>query len=471
MKVLFAVWELDPFIKVGGLGDVARSLPKALGDAGVDIRVIIPFYKALKFGYSKKKSIEKFKVKYAGIVQNVELYQTTHPSIKKPVYLLLNRKYLDVPKFPDTYAFFNLAIVTMFKEKVFDWQPDIIHCNDLHTCLIPLLVKEHNLPIKTMLTIHNLAYQGKTSLDILDKIGLTKDKCQVVQWEIQSRQINFLLEGIVHSDIVTTVSPEYAKEILTEKYGEGLEDIIRGKEGRVFGVLNGIDDYWRTKLHLRHVKFPYTDRSENSWEKSKSQNKAFLQKKLGLTVDSSIPLFAFIGRMDPAQKGIDVLHKMLRNIDIEKYEFVILGRGNVDWEERFLWLDTFYSKNIDCKFVFDETLANQIYAAADFIVVPSKFEPCGLIQMIAMSYGTIPIAHKTGGLVDSIKPGFNGFLFEEYDAKALEIAVLKAADIWKNQKEKYKEMVKNALSTDFSWTKSAKEYIRLYEKLLSESAL
>lgn len=468
MNVLFAVWELDPFIKVGGLGDVARSLPKALGDFGIDIRVIIPFYQALKLGRSKKKLIARYKVKYAEAIQTVEVFHVTHPSIQRPVYILRNKKYLDIPKFPDTYAFFSMAIVVLLAQNILDWKPDIIHCNDLHTGLIPLLVKEHKLPIKTMLTIHNLAYQGKTSLDILGKIGLTKDKCQVVQWEIKSNQINFLLEGIIHADVITTVSPEYSKEILTEKFGEGLEDIVRGKEGRIFGVLNGIDDHWRNKLHIRHVKYPYKGK-ENSWEVSKKQNKAFLQKKLRLQINPSIPLFAFIGRFDPWQKGIDILHKMLRSIDVENYEFVILGRGNVDWEERFKWLSTFYPKHINCNFVFSEILANQIYAASDFIVIPSKFEPCGLIQMIAMGYGTLPIAHKTGGLRDSIKPGYNGFLFETYDAKALQDAVEKAVDIWKNHKDTYREMVEHALAADFSWNKSAKEYITLYEQLLHNS--
>lgn len=458
MKILFAVWELDPFIKVGGLGDVAESLPRALSSLGIDIRIVIPFYKALKLGRSRKKLVKHFALKYADKLQKVEVYEVAHPVSKIPVYLLKNNKYLDTPIFPDTYAFFDKAIVGIVAENHLSWTPEIIHCNDVHTALVPLLLKESKMSIKTMLTVHNLTYQGRTSLDILGKIGLDKNKCQVVQWETESKKINFLLEGIIHADIITTVSPTYAKEILTEEYGAGLEEVLRGKEGRIFGVLNGIDDHRREAMRL----------PQHSWEEEKKISKRYLQKKLGLKVDASIPLLAFIGRFDPKQKGIDILHKMLRTIDLRPYEFVILGKGDLEWEERFQWLDTFYPKNVACEFVFSDTFAHQMYAASDFILIPSKFEPCGLIQMIAMSYGTLPIAHRTGGLIDSIKNGYNGFLFNNYSAETLRETVEKAVNVWRHEKE-YQEMVENALATDFSWDKSAKEYLRLYEKLTSGS--
>lgn len=456
MKVLFVVWELDPFIKVGGLGDVAEALPQALQSLGVDIRIAIPFYKALKLKRCRKKLIKRFNLKYAEKVEKVEVYEVEHPLSKVPVYLLRNHKYLDTPVFPDTFAFFNKAIVSMLVANYLKWMPEIIHCNDLHTSLIPLLLKENKLPIKTMLTIHNLTYQGRTSLDILDKIGIAKSKCQIVHWEIESRKINFLLEGIAHADIITTVSPTYAKEILTEEYGAGLEEVLRAKEGRIFGVLNGIEDHKREARLL----------AKDAWEEEKKKNKLSLQKKLGLKVDASIPLFAFIGRFDPKQKGIDILHKMLRTIDLAGYEFIILGKGDSEWEERFQWLDTFFPKNVACAFVFNDRFAHRIYAASDFILIPSKFEPCGLIQMIAMSYGTLPIAHRTGGLIDSVKNGHNGFLFNNYSGETLRDAVEKAMHMWWHERGKYKEMVGNALSADWSWDRSAKEYLRLYEEVL-----
>ncbi|MEK7533771.1 MAG: glycogen/starch synthase [Patescibacteria group bacterium] len=493
MKVLFAVWELDPFIKVGGLGEIAASLPRALSNLGIDIRIVIPFYRAVRLRRSRKKFIKQFTLKYADKLEKVELFQVTHPVSKLPVYLLKNSHYMDTPIFPDTFAFFDKVIVDLVAENHLSFIPEIIHCNDVHTGLIPLLLKENKISIKTMLTIHNLAHQGRTSLDILAKIGLEKNKCNVTQWEIESKKVNFLLEGITHADIITTVSPTYAKEIMTEEYGAGLEEVLRGKEGRIFGVLNGIDDQRTRSVHLMKVKHPYLLSStfskpqsllgglnpqqkkvldlsqKNSWEEGKKLNKLYLQKKLGLRIDESIPLLAFIGRFAPKQKGIDILHKMLRTIDLRGYEFIILGKGDLEWEERFLWLDTFYPKNVACTFEFNDLLAHQIYAASDFILMPSKFEPCGLVQMIAMCYGTLPIAHRTGGLIDSIKNGHNGFLFDNYSSEALRETVEKAVSIWRHKKKQYQEMVENALSTDFSWDKSAKEYLRLYEKLISGS--
>lgn len=466
MKILFVVWELDPFIKVGGLGDVAASLPRALFKLGVEVRIIIPYYKALKLGRNRKRLIKNFTIQYDHKTETVEVYEVAHPVSKVPVYLLKNDTYLDGPDFPDTFAFFNRAIVEMISHDELKWIPNVIHCNDLHASLIPLMLKEKKSPIKTMLTIHNLAYQGRTSLSILDKVGLEKSKCQVVQWETESRQINFLLEGITHADIITTVSPTYAKEILTEEYGAGLEDILRAREGRIFGVLNGIDDHRKETMRLPEIKHPNLLSKKYSWEEEKKMSKRYLQKKLGFKVDDSIPMLVFIGRFDPMQKGIDILHKMLRTIDLTNYQFVILGKGDSGWEERFQWLSTFYPKHVSCNFVFSELLASQMYAASDFILIPSRFEPCGLIQMMAMCYGTLPIAHKTGGLIDSIKHGNNGYLFNNYGAETMRDTVEKAIYTLKHDKKKHREMVENALITDFSWDRSAREYVKLYNLML-----
>ena len=195
-----------------------------------------------------------------------------------------------------------------------------------------------------------------------------------------------------------------------------------------------------------------------------------MQKKLGLKVGENIPLICFIGRLDPKQKGLDILHTLLRrNADKPNFQFVLLGDGDKNWEERYKWLSTFYPKSFSCNFRFDETLAHQLYAGSDFIVIPSLYEPCGLIQMIAMLFGTIPIAHKTGGLKDSIKDNYNGFLFPDYNSISLEKSVTKAIDVWRNDRFEFEKIVEHALKTDFSWTKSAKEYKVLYEKLLSNS--
>lgn len=476
MKVLFAVWELDPFFKVGGLGDVARSFPAGLKEKGVDVRIIIPYYKVLKLGREKRVKVGKVKFFYDKKDEEVDVYQVYHPISKAPVYLVKNRKYLDIARFPDTYAFFSLSIVEIIKSNILFWKPDIIHCNDFHTSLVPLLLHGKKVKAKTLLTIHNLSYQGKTSIEVLEKLGIETSKCKVLHWEIKSKRVNFLMEGIIHADVVTTVSPTYASEILMEEYGCGLEDVLKGKEGRIFGILNGIDNNWRYLMHHRAIKYPYLtlrvgSNKEStlkvySWKEGKRLNKLFLQKKLGLKVNPSLPLVSFIGRFDPQQKGIDILHKMLRRINLEKYEFAILGSGDPKWEESFQWLSKFYPKNISCNFLFDEILASQIYAGSDFILIPSKFEPCGLIQMIAMFFGTLPIAHATGGLRDSIKDNVNGFLFDKYSSGSLEDSLKKAVGIWWRDRKRYKTMVENAMETDFSWERSAKEYIGLYQKLL-----
>lgn len=478
MKVLFAVWELDPFIKFGGLGDVARSLPAALNREGIDTRVVIPFYLSLKLGNIKRTKILETKVRYAQRNEKVEIYRVNHPLTGIAVYLLRNRRYLDIARAVDTFAFYDKAVVEILKANNLSWQPDVVHCHDHHTGLIPLLIKESRMQIKTILTIHNLGYQGKTSLDVLDRLGVNKRKCRVIRWEIKSNMVNFLMEGIIHADVVTTVSSTYAKEIMTEEYGMGLDGVLRAREGRVFGILNGIDISWRDTFNRQAVKYPFKKKTDDkveeilpqpsSWKKEKKQNKLFLQRKLGLRMELSVPLLSFIGRFTVKQKGIDIFHRMIRSLDSMKYEFIILGSGDEEWEERFLWLSKFYPKYVSCNFLYDDQLATQIYAASDFILIPSKYEPCGLVQMIAMYFGTLPIARRTGGLTDSITDGYNGFLFNGYTASSLTKAVEKAVGLWANNRSRYNEMVENALKTDFSWSKSAKSYIRLYEQLVKD---
>ena len=476
MKILFAVWELDPFFKVGGLGDVARSFPAALKEKGADIRIVLPYYKVLKLGRQRRVNAGKIKCFYDNKNEDVEIYKVEHPISKIPVYLIKNKKYLDIAKFPDTFAFFSLAIAEIIKSNILSWAPDIIHCNDVHTSLVPLLLKEKKVQIRTLLTIHNLSHQGRTGIDVLDKLEIETSKCAVLHWEIKSRKVNFLMEGIIHADVITTVSPTYAREILTEEYGSGLEDVLLGKEGRIFGILNGIDNNWHHVMANRMVRYPYLLTKENiaknnglkvySWEEGKKLNKLYLQKKLGLKVDHGIPLVSFIGRFDPYQKGVDIIHKMLLRINLEKCEFVILGSGDPHWEERFQWLAKFYPKNISCNFIFDEVLAHQIYAGSDFVLIPSKFEPCGLVQMVAMFFGTLPIAHATGGLRDSIKDGETGYLFNKYSSTSLEYSLNRAIGIWLQDRNRYKTMVENAIKMDFSWDKSAHEYLNLYQKLI-----
>ncbi len=474
MKVLFTVWELAPFFHVGGLGDIARSLPKALYSSKVDIRVILPYYKALKLFKLKREKIKTFSIIYDKKKEKVTLYQIHFLDANLPVYIIQNKKYLNVPN-NDIFPFFNLAIMEILEKNYLSWQPEIIHCNDNHEGLIPFLVKHKKLPYKTLLTIHNLTHQGKMSPDFIKKMGVDPGKCRVIRWEIKKRQINRLLEGIVHADLVNTVSPTYAKEILTEKYGAGIDELIRNERQKISGILNGLDYDTRCPQKDKNIIYHYNEteaKGDYPYKiyppfEGKKMNKEFLQEKLGLTVSNETPLIGFIGRFDSKQKGIELIHKMIRRVNLKKFQFAILGEGEVEWVERFNWLARFYEKSVAYVSVFDDRLASQIYAAADFLLVPSKYEPCGLIQMIAMRYGTLPIARATGGLKDSIIDGVDGFLFEDYSSFDLEKKLKDAVEIWQNNKKKYQSMVLAAMTKDFSWNKSAKEYINLYKKLLT----
>ncbi|MFA6081447.1 MAG: glycogen/starch synthase [Patescibacteria group bacterium] len=468
MKVLFAVWELSPFFQVGGLGDVAKSLPKNLHRQGIDVRVILPFYKALKLHRLQKKEVKKFTVIYDGKKQKVTIFQIHFLDENIPVYILKNEKLLDIPS-KDTFSFYNLCVYEILKNNYLSWVPDVIHCHDHHTGLIPLLIKHNSLKFKTLLTIHNLNHQGKYSLDVIKRTGLDHSKCRVIQWETKKKQVNFLLEGIIHADLVNAVSPSYAKEIFTEEYGSGLDEIIRNEGQKISGILNGIDYDSRDPIKDKNINFHYG--VNQSPIEGKRLNKKFLQEKLGFTVSDQIPLIGFIGRFESKQKGLDIMHKMIRRVNLQKFQFVILGQGEVEWEDQFLWLASFYKKNVAYISVFDKRIASQIYAASDFILVPSKFEPCGLIQMIAMRYGTLPIARATGGLKDSIIDGVDGFLFKKYSSFDLEAVMKKAVGIWKNDKNKINNMIVNAMKKDFTWDKSAREYIKLYNKLCNPSEI
>lgn len=460
MKVLFVTWELPPFFHVGGLGDISRSLPKALLALGVDIRIVIPQYQSIMFKPQERKRIGEIIVEYGEEKQRVNI-NTVLSEYNIPVYFLQNNSYLNLPQ-ADTFPFFNLAIVKLLEENKLSWQPDVIHCNDLHAGLLPLLVKHKNLPYKTLFTIHNLTHQGKISVEIAEKLGI-ESKCRVVRWEIKKKQINTLLEAVVHADQVNTVSPTYAKEILTEEFGAGLDDILRQEETKITGIINGVDYDIRELSNAKHLFCQY---NIDTAARGKWENKRFLQEKLGFEVNDNIPLVGFVGRFSSKQKGVELMHKMLRRISLEKYQFVFLGKGEEEWEERYLWLNKFFPQHVFCKFDFDDKFAAQIYSASDFFLIPSRYEPCGLIQMIAMRYGALPVARATGGLKDTIRDGVDGYLFKNYSSLDLEKRLKYAISIWKDRKSVHAAMVQAAMKKDFSWDKSAGEYIKLYEKVM-----
>jgi len=485
MKVLFVSWELDPFIKKGGLGDVARALPMAMTKIGIDVRVVLPFYNLINLAKHQVVRLSHTRVVYSGIEELVETQLVIHPEGNVPIYFLKNSNHMNIIR-DDTFPFFDMAVVEAIGQNSWEWKPDIVHCNDHHAGLIPLLIKRvlnknktgsaPRAEIKSILSIHNLSYHGTTPWKELVPLGMKKPWFKSMTGKRGKEKINRLMEAIMHADIITTVSPTYAKEILTKEYGMGLDEILRGKSGRVFGILNGIEDqdYWKKTVET--VRIPHTKKDQSvenrtdritGWEKTKAENKKELQRKLGLIVNNRMPLFAFIGRLDPNQKGIELLYNTLRDFPPNSYQVVVQGSGDKSWEERLQWLNKLYSRTVACHLIFDDAMAHRVYGGADFVLIPSKFEPCGLVQMIAMQYGSLPIAYETGGLKDSIRDGVNGFLFHAYSTESLIFAMRKAIEMWKNKKTVYKKMVESALTTDFSWRKSAEEYLKLYHRLMT----
>lgn len=466
MKILFISWEVDPFFKIGGLGDIAHSLPKALHDRGVDISLAVPLYDKTNLKKTRSKKIGKVHIMYDRKKIEINIIRVFFHDRQIPIYFLQNHKYFSIPTL-DTFAVFNLAIIEMIKRSLVT-KPDIIHCNDNHAGFIPFLVKHQKLSIKTLLTIHNLNHFGRAGPKQVMKMGINLNLCTLLKWEIKKRQVNFLLEGIVHADKVNTVSETYAKEILTKQYGAGLDKILVKFSNKITGILNGIDYEKANPADDPYLKYSYDIKATEKLldiTQGKTNNKAYLQKKFGLDENPDIPLIGFVGRFDSKQKGIKLLHQVITRVDKKKYQFIILGTGEPIWEERYLWLSRFY-KNVYYLNIFNDRLASQLYAGCDFLMIPSKFEPCGLIQMIAMRYGSIPIARSTGGLKDTIIDAETGFLFEKYTSTDLEKALKKAVTLFHKDKEAFVSMRIRDMKEDFSWHKSAEKYIKLYREIL-----
>jgi len=437
MKVLFVASEMTPLAKVGGLGDVMGSLPKALVQIGIETSVIIPLYEQI--------DRIKWRLKRLGGInvgqENTIIYYTEIPAGdtgKVRIFLIENRRYLSRgPIYFDRTAFMNsrkeLERFLFFSRAVFEFvrrrdffQPDIVHSNDWHSGALVVMLQNQNSNfknqnLKTVFTIHNLANQGAFG------------------------GRNLMEEGIENADMVTTVSPSYAKEILTKKFGEGLENLLRRRDRKkeLAGILNGIDyEFW-----------PLAKR-----------DKLVFQKKIGLKQDIRSPIFGFVARLT-SQKGVNLIIPLVRKLVEENgAQFVFLGQGEADYEKNLLKLGRDYRDLICTKIGFDEKLAHDIYAQSDFFLMPSIFEPSGLGQMISMRYGTIPIVRATGGLRDSVRHLKTGFVFEKANSGVLFDAI-KLALRYFNHPAKMKKMIKNCQNQDFSWNKSAKKYRKLYESL------
>jgi starch synthase len=464
MKILLVASEVAPIIKLGGLGDVAGSLPKALEKLGVDVDVIVPY-----FPFAKTEGLPVYKnldinVPYAGENNPTGVFTTKLPGSNVDVIMLQNSKYfhshqktwtMSNEEELATFSFFDRAVVEYVKTKFNTY--DLIHCNDWHTGLITHLLSdelETERPA-TLFTIHNLMYQGKGAVEIVRDVGIVPGEHSLIDFDISDGDLNMIQQGISSADFVNTVSPTYMKEILTKEYGADFSDILQARIGRTDGILNGLD----------YSSFPRTY-DETNWSTEKPKIKKDLLAKLGLNPDSKRPLFAFVGRLDPYQKGIDLVHQIIPHLIQKGGDFVLLGTGDTGWQDKLVELskDPQYSPYFSAKIMFDKGLAEQIYAASDFLIVPSKYEPCGLIQMIAMWYGSLPIVRATGGLKDSVQEGINGFLFDKYTAQDLINVVDKAFAAYNGRE--LPKMITTAMTSDFSWDKSAQQYKELYKKVI-----
>ncbi len=458
MRVLFCASEAHPFVKTGGLADVAGALPVALEAQGIEVSIVMPKYKTV---HSPRSTVHGRDVEVAKIGKNILVYL-----IKNDTYFnregLYGDSHGDYPDNLERFSFYCKRVLELLKE--IQWQPDIVHCHDWQTALIPVYLKNtysedtfYN-KIKAIFTIHNLGYQGVFPREEYPTLGLDGALFSIDGLEFYHK-INLLKGGLLFSDILTTVSPTYAKEILTKKFGCGLEGILHKRQKELFGILNGLDyGYWNPETDT-YIAKAYSGKSIED----KAINKEALQEQCGLAVDDRIPLLGVVGRL-VEQKGIDLIVESVDSlITHSPLQLVALGKGETKYEKHLEALAKKYPHNVSARFDFDEPLAHKIYAGCDMFLMPSRYEPCGLAQMIALRYGAIPIVFKTGGLADTVSEG-NGFVFEHYTEKNFLITVKKALTAYQDKK-KWLLLIQKALSYNFSWEVSAREYGKLYQRL------
>lgn len=480
MKILFAAAEVAPFSKAGGLSDVMGSLPKYIEDKA-EIAIFTPLHGCIdrtKYGIKKVENSTLW-IDFGGHPQKFNLHMCKLPGTKINVFFIQSDWYFTCfkevyPKWMYTdyeherYIAFSLA--TLEYAKQLNFRADIIHSNDWHTAMIPLYIKanykfdEFWSKTKNVFEIHNLAYQGVWTENIIDFANMRKD-IVFNEWGCEHYgHVNWMKGAINYSDKIVAVSPKYAQEILTPEFGEGMDYTLRGKTDKLVGILNGID---------YTVFNPKTDKTifknfDVKTIKNKEENKKKILEKFGLKYNPDRPLIGLISRLVP-QKGIDLIRQVENDLKNLPADFIFLGSGSSDYENLFIWLSN-NSSNIRTYVGYKGDLANQIYAGSDFFLMPSKFEPCGLSQLIAMRYGSLPIVRATGGL-DNTVVGYpldnsTGFKFWDYSGWAMKEAINCAIGVYKD-KFTFEAMRKTAMNADFSWKKSSEEYMNLYKSLVS----
>ena len=480
MKILMAASECVPFIKTGGLADVLGALPKALAAAGEDVRVVLPKYGEIGEAYrSQMTSVGSFYInlgwrrQYCGI-ESLAMNGITFYFIDNEYYF--NRPYIYGVGGDEAerFGFFSRAVLEMLP--VIDFFPDILHCHDWQTGLIPLMLRtqyedEKYQAIRTVYTIHNLQYQGIFPIDYVeDLMSLGKEAYLDGGVEFYG-QCSFMKGGINFADKITTVSPTYSKEIQTAYYGERLDGLLRAKADQVTGVLNGIDMEDYDPENDPMIEINYTSRSPGR----KKKNKTLLQAQLGLEVNEDIPMIGMIGRLAD-QKGLDLLERVLEDILKLGVQLVILGKGDDRYVRMLNWAQWKYEGRVAACIEMNNKLAHQIYASSDLFLMPSKFEPCGLSQLIALRYGTLPIVRETGGLRDTVfaynqyTGEGNGFSFTNYNAHDMLHTIELAVNVYREDNKAFMRLVRRAMNGQYGWDKSALVYVDVYKSLLPEEA-
>ena len=472
MNILYCSSEAVPFAASGGLGDVAGSLPKALVKQQLDVRVVMPLYAQIKDKYSQElEYITNFNVilgwrtQYCGVFKLVK-DEVTYYFLDNEYYFKRSGLYGHYDD-GERFAFFSKAILEMLVH--IDFKPDIIHTNDWQTALVNLYLNIYYrhmakfYAIKTVFTIHNIQYQGKYGLNIIeDVLGVPKEWASHLEFE---NAANFMKAGIENADKVTTVSPSYAKEILDPWFSHGLDPMLRQRQYKLCGILNGIDyDEYNPKTDKLIVKNFYAQ----AFIKNKEVCKKELRSIFNLEENAS-PVIAMVTRM-VEHKGLDLVKNIAENLVEAGYHLIVLGSGDREYEDFFNYISYKYPGKVGVRIGFVPTLARKIYAGSDMFLMPSKSEPCGLSQMIALRYGTVPIVRETGGLRDSVHDSMdgegNGFTFQNYDSSELYDTCMRAYEGYLNQTG-WHILVKRAMQSDCSWKKSAQEYIQMYNDCLN----
>lgn len=475
MQIVFASAECAPFVKTGGLGDVAGSLPAALVRAGAEVIVMVPKYATIKDEY--KAQMEHFSDFYVSLGWRNEycgLEKLEHDGV---TYMFIDNERYFARDYPygffddgERFAFFSKAITESLQHLPAGFECDILHCNDWQTALAPVFLREfyQGLPlydrVKTVFSIHNVAFQGQFSDTVMEDIlGVAHIPAAASQLRCDACSINYMLGALRYADAITTVSPTYANEIQTPEFGEGLDGVLRERSYALQGILNGIDVAGFDPATDKRIAANYTveDRS------GKAVCKAKLQEELGLEVRDDRPLMVMVTRLT-RQKGMDLVMYALDRILSGGVQVAVLGTGDRDYEDGLRYFQDKYPGTMAARIEFDPALSQRMYAAADMFLMPSKFEPCGLSQIIAMRYGTLPIVRETGGLKDTVQP-YNeftgegtGFSFSNFNGDEMGDAVFRAARLFWDNRDAWNQLVTQAMSQDFSWTRSADKYLDLY---------